>query len=125
MEKINATYQQRRQIDDLLKETCIKQQDGTCDYVQGWSDKAIAAKISPTLNAGHVANMRKKLGYGNLMGSPYTKSNEANEIIQALQSRVAKLEWQFSLVERHLWPSNNLRNSASLDALEVRQQAKQ
>jgi hypothetical protein len=125
MSKINATYVQRRAIEELLKETCVKAQGGTCEYVQGWSDKLVAGKVSPTLNAGHVASMRRMLGYGNLAGAPHTVSNKAEGQLKSLQEYVGRLEWRIHLLERRLDPKNNLRDGVSLDALEALQQAKQ
>jgi hypothetical protein len=57
-----------RAIDEKLAEVCRSNGDGTCEYIDGWSDRAVAESIGPHVSLYSVQYSRSGSKLGQLSG---------------------------------------------------------
>jgi len=81
-------------LKDFLEGKIEKLEDGTCKYIDGYSDKAIAklfgAQIGKEVTRDHISRLRV-MQYGSLIHND-KKPNKIDDRITKLENRLARLE---------------------------------
>lgn len=84
---LRSTVAQKIAIHELLKLHLVKNEDGTCEYKDDWSDSQIAQAVSKDLGPNHVQLIRIEM-FGQLKRS----STLYNVLISELKTQVSELK---------------------------------
>lgn len=107
--RVVLDYMEKKSIERLLDEHCVRFDGEMCDYKAGWSDEKIAEVLNAEadrkhFNDQHVKRMRQML-FGQLKVSPgeSKKRPKNREAIAQLAARVKLIEDYLDSAEQTDW----------------------